>query len=170
VGGPLGMACVAGSLVVTQKGEVTRLIDTNGDDKADRFEVVSRGWPVSHNYHEFTFSLVPYGGKYYITTSVPLRGGWTNYMPGSSGAFAVSGGPGRWIEIDPKTGDWKTMARGLRTPNGMNIGVDGQMFVCDNQGSWMPSSRMNLLREGGFYGHQESPEKREKMDPPVVWF
>ncbi len=170
LGEPLGIAWFDNHLLVTQKGEVTRLVDVNNDDVADRYEVVASGWPVSHNYHEFTFNLVPMKGKLYVTSSVPLRGGWTNYMPGTSGSFAVSNGPGRWIEIDPKSGAWKALANGLRTPNGMNLGVDGHMFVCDNQGSWMPSSRMNLLRSGGFYGHQENPDDRVEMDPPVVWF
>lgn len=170
LGEPLGIAWFDGHLLVTQKGEVTRLVDTNGDDVCDRYEVVAEGWPVSHNYHEFSFNLVPFMGKLYITSSVPLRGGWTNYTPGSTGAFPVSNGPGRWYEIDPKTGDWKALAHGLRTPNGMNIGVDGNMYCCDNQGSWMPSSRLNLMRPGAFYGHQESPELREEMDQPVVWY
>ncbi|MFZ4508887.1 MAG: DUF7133 domain-containing protein [Fimbriimonas sp.] len=170
LGEPLGILWYQGHLLVTQKGEVTRLVDSNNDGVADRYEVVASGWPVSHNYHEFTFNLVPQNGKLYVTTSVPLRGGWTNYMPGSTGAYAVSNGPGRWIEIDPRTGQWKALAHGLRTPNGMGIGVDGRMYVCDNQGSWMPSSRLNVLRPGAFYGHQETPDGKEVMDPPVVWF
>lgn len=170
LGEPLGIAWFDNALLVTQKGEVTRLVDADKDGVADRYEVVSSGWPQSHNYHEFTFNLVPRGGKLNIMTSVPLRGGWTNYTPGSTGAFPISNGPGRWYEIDPKTGEWKVMGKGLRTPNGLNVCVDGQLFGCDNQGSWMPSSRMNVYRVGGFYGHQETPDGRVEMDPPVAWF
>ena len=38
-----------------QRGELTRLIDTDGDDRADRYETVCDSWGVSGNYHEFAF-------------------------------------------------------------------------------------------------------------------
>ena len=31
--------------------------------------------------------------------------------------------------MDAKTGKWSVFANGLRTPNGMGIGVDGELFV-----------------------------------------
>jgi hypothetical protein len=77
---------------------------------------------------------------------------------------------GTVLRIDAKTGEWSVYARGLRTPNGMGIGPNGDLFVCDNQGSWLPASRLNYVREGGFYGHQETPDGKVPMDPPVVWF
>jgi hypothetical protein len=33
----------------------------------------------------------------------------------------------------------------------------GDMFVCDNQGSWFPSSTFQLMKPGKFYGHRQSP-------------
>lgn len=170
LGEPLGMAWWHGALYVTQKEEVTRVADTDGDDVADRYDCIATGWPASQNYHEFTFNLVPLNGKFYISTSVPLKSGVTNYTPGSRSAFAHGNGPGSIFEIDPAERTWRRFARGARTPNGMNVGYDGGIFFCDNQGAWMPSSRLNLLREGAFYGHQETPDGKEPMDPPVVWF
>lgn len=169
-GEPLGMKWWNGALYVTQKEEVTRVMDTNGDDVADVYECVATGWPASQNYHEFTFNLVPLNGKFYISTSVPLKSGVTNYTPGSRSAYANGEGPGSIIEIDPEKHTWRRFARGARTPNGMNVGTDGHIYFCDNQGAWMPASRMNVLREGAFYGHQETPTGNEPMDPPVVWF
>ena len=42
------------ALIVTQSCEVTRVSDTDGDGRADRFMTVSDGWGYS-NYHEYAF-------------------------------------------------------------------------------------------------------------------
>jgi hypothetical protein len=170
LGEPLGILEYDGAIYVTQKQEVTKLVDTDGDGAADRYEAIAAGWPASHDYHEFSFNLVAKDGALFVTTSVPLRGGWTYYNPGTGSAYPVGGVQGTVLKIDPKTGEWSVYARGLRTPNGMGIGPNGDVFVCDNQGSWLPSSRLNFVREGGFYGHQETPNGTVASDPPVVWF
>ncbi len=169
LGEPLGLRYWKGDLYVTQKEEVTRLRDTDGDDVADVYETIASGWSASHNYHEFTFNLVPLNGKFYISTSLPLKSGVTSYTPGSNGPYASGFGPGSLIEVDPLTKTWRTIARGARTPNGMNIGTDGLIYFCDNQGSWMPSSRLNIVREGGFYAHQDEPGGKTPSEPAIVW-
>jgi sugar lactone lactonase YvrE len=169
LGEPLGIAVIDGDIWVTQKGEVTRLRDTDKDGKADRYDAMAGGWPASHNYHEFTFNLVPKGGKYYLSTSVPLRGGNTYYNPGSEQAYPIPSIPGSILQLDPRTGNWFVFASGLRTPNGMGVGVDGELFVCDNQGSWLPCSKLIHVKKGGFYGHQETPNGKQKVDPPALW-
>ena len=168
-GEPLGIRVIDGDVWVTQKGEVTRLRDTDKDGRADAYDAMAGGWPASHNYHEFTFNLVPKGGKLYLSTSVPLRSGWTYYNPGGVQGYPIPDVPGSVLELDPKTGAWSIFATGLRTPNGMGLGVDGEVFVCDNQGSWLPSSKLIHVRRGGFYGHQLTPDGTQKLDPPALW-
>lgn len=170
LGEPLGMIAAQDGFIVAQKGEITHVRDRDGDGTADSFEAIALGWPHSANYHEFTFNLVESHGRLWCATSVPLRGGLTDYLPGSDGDFPVSNGPGSLWSIDVATGDLRREARGLRTPNGMCLGVDGELFGCDNQGSWLPASRMNHLHGGGFYGHQEARDGVDVADPPVVWF
>src|SRR5262245_37002473 len=51
----LGLAQKDGWLYVTQRPDVTRIKDTNGDGKADVFEVVTDGWEISGDYHEYAF-------------------------------------------------------------------------------------------------------------------
>jgi len=169
LGEPLGIAIIKGDLWVTQKGEVTRLRDTDKDGRADRYDTMAGGWPASHNYHEFTFNLVPKGGKYYLSTSVPLRGGSTYYNPGSEQGYPIPTIPGSVLELEPATGKWSVYAQGLRTPNGMGIGIDGELFVCDNQGSWLPCSKLIHIKKGGFYGHQTAPNGKVPAGPPALW-
>lgn len=176
LGEPLGLAHFRGDLYVTQKQEVTRLRDLDGDGIADEYFAVCSGWPASQNYHEFSFNLQPLDDHFFITTSVPLKSGDTNYTPGTArgapdrDAYAVGDGPGSVLRIDPATGAYEVFARGLRAPNGLGIGPDGEIFGCDNQGAWLPASRLNHLRRGGFYGHQTTPDGSETSDPPVAWF
>lgn len=181
LGEPLGMTVVDGDLVVTQKQEITRLRDTDGDGVADRYEAIASGWPASHNYHEFSFNLVPFNGSLYFTTSVPLKSGVTMYEPSAlqsdrgnpdASAFPVPDGPGSVWKCDPKTGELTAIGRGLRAPNGMNLGFDGQLYCCDNQGAWLPSSKLNRIRldKQVSYGHQRRPDGQVPSVPPVAWF
>lgn len=170
LGEPLGLKWWRGSLYVTQKRELTRLTDTDGDGFADKFDAVAFGWPMSHNYHEFSFNLVEKDGSFFIGTSVPLKSGDTNYTPGTTGAYAVPNGGGLILKVDPETGNYEVYADGMRTPNGMNVGTDGEMFVCDNQGSWLPSSAMYHVKPGGKYLHQLTPDGDRPAEQPVVWF
>jgi hypothetical protein len=169
LGEPLGLRVIGGVIHVTQKQEVTKLIDLDGDDVADDYQAVAHGWPASFNYHEFTLNLVNKDGFLWVTTSVPLRTGSTAYLPGSEPAFPVPNGPGSLLKIDPANRTWEAVARGLRTPNGMGIGVDGELFVSDNQGDWLPSSRINHLSPGKYYGHRESPDDPEDYTRPALW-
>jgi hypothetical protein len=169
LGEPLGLRVIDGVIHVTQKQEVTKLIDLDGDDVADEYQAVAHGWPASFNYHEFTFNLVNKDGFLWITTSVPLRTGSTAYLPGSQPAFPVPNGPGSLLKIDPVNRTWEAVAHGLRTPNGMGIGVDGELFASDNQGEWLPSSRINHLAPGNYYGHRESPGDTTDYTRPALW-
>ena len=169
LGEPLGLCVLNGVLYVAHKNEVMKLIDTDGDDVCDRYEVVAGGWPSSHNYHEFTFDLVALNGRLYTATSVPLRSGHTQYTRGSEPAFAVADGPGTLIEINPTNGTWEIAATGLRTPNGVGIGPDSTLYIADNQGSWLPVSRLNRVTRGAFFGHQTEPDGTVESDAPVLW-
>src|SRR5690606_21368071 len=50
----LGLVYKDGSLYCAQRGELTKMTDTNMDGKADVFETVY-AWPISGHYHEYSF-------------------------------------------------------------------------------------------------------------------
>ena len=57
----LGMEVLGpGRLIVSQMAELTEVIDTDGDGKADRYNNLSTDWGVSGNYHE-TNAICPDG-------------------------------------------------------------------------------------------------------------
>ena len=54
---PLGLAYKNGALYTAQRGELTKLIDTDGDRIADEYQTVY-AWPISAHYHEYSFGPV----------------------------------------------------------------------------------------------------------------
>ncbi|MDQ2077089.1 family 16 glycoside hydrolase [Marinimicrobium sp. ABcell2] len=162
---PLGIKVVDGEIFVLQKQELTHLVDTNGDGLIDEYRVVANDWSVTDNFHEFAFGLAYEDGHFYATLA-------TAVLPGGASADPQAPDRGTVARIRKADGQVEFVARGLRTPNGIGVGVDGGLFISDNEGDWLPSSKIVELTEGAFYGSRsvdfngtaELPET-----PPVVW-
>ncbi len=162
---PLGLEVVDGRIFVLQKQELTELIDTDGDELIDEYRCVSAGWDVTANFHEFAFGLVYRDGFFYANLAVAIE-------PGGASSKHQPADRGTTIRIDPESGEYTTVARGLRTPNGIGRGPDGAIYVTDNQGDWLPVSKLLRLEHGAFYGsYAVTPAEvaRLPVTPPVVW-
>lgn len=132
---------------VGQRPELTKVIDTNGDGVADEFVTVSDGWGVSGDYHEYCFGpAVGKTGSMFVTLNVGFGGGHQSKSP-----FR-----GWCMKIDPKTGKTEPYAYGLRSPNGVTVSPEGDLFYADNQGEWCASNKLCHVQKGKFYGHQAS--------------
>lgn len=153
-----------------QRGELTRLVDTDGDDVADIYETVSDAWGVSGNYHEFAFGpKFDRNGNAWITLNV----GFCNALGKS-----VTKWRGCALTVGPDGGaNW--VCDGLRSPNGIGEFSDGAMFYLDNQGDYVGTNRMSLLAPGSWHGHPSSLHWREDWkqgnpQPPrqeaSIWF
>jgi glucose/arabinose dehydrogenase len=141
---PLGMVEFEGAIYLAQRGELTRLRDTNGDHKADEFETVCDEWAISGNYHEFNFGpRLDKEGYMWVTLNKPFgkepygRAPWRGYA----------------VRIHPKTGEMQPMCAGLRSPAGVETSPWGDVFYTDNQGEWCNASKLAHLEYGDFHGH-----------------
>lgn len=162
---PLGIEVVDGEIYVLQKQELTHLKDNDGDGIIDEYRTVSDDWKVSANFHEFAFGLVYKEGYFYGALATAI-------LPGGASAQPQIEDRGKIVKISKETGEVEFIASGLRTPNGIGIGPDGEIFVADNQGDWLPASKINHVREGAWYGSRSvDPEGTQGMvqDEPVVW-
>jgi cytochrome c len=163
---PLGLKVIEGNRIfVLQKQELTELIDHDGDGMTDEYRTVANGWRVSGNFHEFAFGLVYKDNYFYATLATAIN-------PGGASTRPQIPDRGKVVKIDPNTGKCEFIAHGLRTPNGIAIGVDGELFVADNQGDWLPSSKIVHIKPGAFYGSHSVDSAgtwNTYEQPPVVW-
>ncbi|HUR27810.1 MAG TPA: family 16 glycoside hydrolase [Planctomycetota bacterium] len=162
---PLGLRVLENRIFVLQKQELTELVDHDGDEVADEYRCVCSGWDVSPNFHEFAFGLVEKDGFFYANLAVAI-------LPGGASAPEQVPGRGSTLRIDPRDGTFEIVAHGLRTPNGIGLGPEAEIFLTDNQGDWLPSSKLLHLEPGAFYGsravlHDEAAGLA--VTPPVLW-
>lgn len=141
----LGLAYKDGALYAAQRGELTKLVDSNMDGKADVYETIY-SWPLSGHYHEYSFGpkIAP-DGSLFVTGNVAF--GSEEWWRGESRV------PWRgWamkISADGKMEPWAT---GMRSPAGIGF-IDNELFYTDNQGDWMGSGALWQVVKGDFMGH-----------------
>ena len=162
---PLGLKVVDDEIYVLQKQELTKLIDHDGDEIIDEYQTVSDDWRVSANFHEFAFGLVYKDGYFYAALATAI-------MPGGASANPQIPDRGKVVKISKEDGSLEFIAHGLRTPNGIGIGADGEIFVADNQGDWLPSSKILHVQKGAWFGSRSvdfegTADLEETL--PLVW-
>jgi glucose/arabinose dehydrogenase len=184
---PQGMCVQDGRLYVTQREEMTELLDKDGDGFYETHKPIARGWKAD-NYHHFTFGLVPKDVYFYTGLSTAIVFDKQTVDLGMTDPVYGLLGPnpphrGAIIRLDPKTGEAEDFAGGVRTPNGLGIGPDGELFVTDNQGAWLPANKLIHVQRGHFYGHYlpksvyknmpeggaPTPFQDQPVSPPAIW-
>ena len=171
-----------GSIVVTQKPELTRLVDLNKDDKADEYIKISSAFEFHNNYHEFHYGGLKDNDGNYVGT--------LNLAHGDNKALKLStmvsqGGYRGWAYKVTPQGKFIPVASGLRSPAGIGKMPNGDIFYTDNQGDFVGTSMLHQILPDKFYGHPVSlldkDYSREKIKSmkdedfdklrtlPVVW-
>lgn len=156
---PLGLKVFHDEVYVMERSQITRLRDLNGDGEADAYENFNNDTGVSPSYHAFAMDLQTdsHGNFYFARASqrvdpkYPLNGGMVRVPADGSRAEMI--------------------AHGLRVANGMAIGPNDEIVCSDNQGNWMPSSRLNLVLPGPrFYGYvPHAHGLATNVVPPLCW-
>lgn len=162
---PLGLKVVNDRIFVMQKQEMTELIDNDGDDTIDEYRTLCDDWKVSANFHEFGFGLEEKDGFLYATLATAIEPGGASTQPQIKDR-------GKVLKVDINTGKREFVASGLRTPNGIGLGHGGSIYVADNQGDWLPASKIVEIEKGAFYGSRSvdfEGTANLKEHPPVVW-
>ncbi|NND97871.1 MAG: hypothetical protein HKN47_11140 [Pirellulaceae bacterium] len=130
-----------GWLYTTQRSDVTRMRDTDGDGQADDFEIVNDGWEISGDYHEYAFgSKFDKNGDIWVVLC--LTGSFSSKVPYRGWCVRV-------------TADGKLIptCSGVRSPGGIGANHLGDMFYTDNQGPWNGTCSLKHLVDGKFVGH-----------------
>ncbi|UED84786.1 family 16 glycoside hydrolase [Streptomyces profundus] len=162
---PQGVLVEDGEVIVAEKHQLSRLIDAEGDGFYEDKEAIA-SWPSGGTYHEFGFGLLADEEHYYLNLSVAITPGGRTTVPQHVENRGTS------VRIDKGTGEVEYVAGGLRTPNGIGWGPEGEIFVADNQGDWLPSSKLVEIQEGAFYNHYTTPPgpfDDQPVTEPVLW-
>ncbi len=160
---PLGLRIVKDTVYVHGRDQITRLHDLNGDGEADFYECFNNDRTLWPSYHAFAFDLQTdsKGNFYYVVGGNQL---------GTKREWHAA-----LFRVSPDGAKSDVVATGFRAPNGMGIGPNDEIAVSDNQGHWIPSSKVSLVKPGGFYGHVADPRLDKDaaapagFDPPVCY-
>jgi glucose/arabinose dehydrogenase len=146
----LGLKVHNTDIFVLQRGELSRLSDVDGDGVCDRIDVVADNWGLSGNYHEFAYGLpMDEAGTFFFSLNVGF--GDPKWWHGKS--FAPYRG---WVMRASRDGTVTPWAFGFRSPCGISISPENEMFVTDNQGDWEPVCPLYHVHKDKFYGHPAS--------------
>ncbi len=163
---PLGLRIVDGIVHALGRDQLTRLVDLDGDGEADFYENVNNLGVTMASYHAFHYDLqTDRDGNFY-------------YLVGGNHVEPDVPFHGVLLKV-PKDGSaLEVVATGFRAPNGMAVGPNDEIVCGDNEGNWMPSSRLNLVHKGGFYGFVSDPTrtsaahpapKHKEPEKPLCW-
>ncbi len=143
---PLGLKIVNDVVYTVADDQITRYHDLNKDGEADFYENFNNDWDLTNGFHAFCFDLhTDPGGNFYFAFGSPVRGGGRSFE-------RMGRHHGSIIKVSPDGLKMERYATGLRAPNGMGVGPDGQVTSGDNEGTFVPRSPINWMTPGSFHG------------------
>ncbi len=174
---PLGVLAVSErEIYVTQRPELTSLLDTDGDGVADRYETVNDDWCVTDNWHEFTFGLRrDREGNFLLSTGLPDTAGPINELyprvPLNREKVHREAKPSPglyegWVMKVTPEGALVPVASGFRAAAGVGLSPEDEIFATDQQGDYVATSTLIHVQPGRFYGHPASLKWRKDYQGP----
>jgi sugar lactone lactonase YvrE len=153
---PLGLKIIDGKVYVLGRDQITILEDLNGDGETDHY--------INFNND----AEVDSGGHGYATCLETDRSG--NFYSLRCASGTAHGGS--LLRISRDGAKLEVIATGFRNPNGLGVGPDDSVTVADQEGNWVPSTRLDLIHPGGFYGYMPMHHRAETpkiFDAPLCW-
>lgn len=137
----MGLAWKDDSLYMTNRYEVARVKDEDGDGRADSFTTVCDKWGVSGDYHEYAFgSRFDKNGDLWVLLCL-------------TGSFSSKTEFRGWAARIKPDGTFVPTCGGIRSPGGVGFDADGEVYSTDNQGPWHGACVVKHLIPGSFQGH-----------------
>lgn len=149
------------AIFVFDRSGIWKLVDSNGDGECDRYEMFCNLFAQTAETREFPNSMkLGPDGSLYIA-----KGGQEGTTFGKHN--------GTVIRVAPDGKSFEVVAYGLRQPF---IGVNpttGLVTASDQQGHYVPSTPIHIIRDHQFYGHlptiAEPENYPETIAEPLTW-
>ena len=153
---PMTLAIRDDELHVFDRNGIWRLLDTNGDGEADVHELFSNAFAQTADNREFpsTLRLAP-GGEFVIA-----KGGQEAATIGKHNGSVLK------ISADGRTAT--VLGYGFRQPQvGVNVRT-GLVTASDQQGHYIPSTPLHIVKDRQFYGFLSDKLPREVYPAPIA--
>ena len=160
---PMGLRIVDDKIYTVADDQITRFHDLNNDGEADYYECFNNDWDLTSGFHAFCFDLqTDKAGNFYFAFGAPVRGGGRSFE-------RLGRHHGSVLRVSKDGSKLERYASGFRAPNGIGVGPDGQVTSGDNEGTYIPRSPINWIKEKGFGGVVDTFEdyKNMKSTPTV---
>ena len=153
---PLGLRVVKDQVYVLGRDQITRLHDHNKDGEADFYEAFNNDIMIGGGGHSYATCLEsdPGGNFYFIRCAEGTPHG------------------GVVLKVAADGSKLSVVATGFRNPNGLGVGPNGVITAADQQGGWVPETRLDVIKPGGFYGFMPMHKRKvapKMYDPPLMW-
>ena len=156
---PLSICVTDGKIHVLTRNGIIRLHDFNNDKEADFYENFCNLFGQTAESREYANSLAPLPDGGFILT----KGGQQRASQGRHNNHLLK------VSADGRT--VQTIAHGLRQGFAGTHPEDGRIYATDQQGNYVPSTPVHLVKEGSFLGFKE-PDPDGNYPPtrePLCW-
>ncbi|WP_018971189.1 family 16 glycoside hydrolase [Rubritalea marina] len=138
-------------VVIGEKPGITRLIDADGDDWAERREVITEKFRFNGDYHEYLHGPIKQGDSYLFSLNL---GNEVKGMYKAGGEWmGTAGGLRGWMLSTDAQGNTRTFASGFRSPAGLALSPNNEIVYTENQGEYVGTSKVFIVEQDKFYGN-----------------
>jgi glucose/arabinose dehydrogenase/mono/diheme cytochrome c family protein len=153
---PLGIASRAGALFVFDRNGIWRLEDTDNNGEADRHVLVANVFAQTAETREFAMSMrIAPDGAFIIA-----KGGQVGATRGRHN--------GSVLRVSPDGSSSSVLGWGLRQPFASVDPTTGMVVASDQQGNYVPSTPLHIVRDGQYYGFLPDAQPKEQYPAPVA--
>ncbi len=158
---PMSIVARKGEILVFDRNGIWKLVDTNGDKECDRYEMFCNLFAQTAETREFPNSMkLGPDGALYIS-----KGGQEGTTFGKHNGTVIK------VAADGKS--FEVIGYGLRQPFIGVHPVTGLVTASDQQGHYVPSTPLHIIRDHHFYGHLPTIAPKEKypeaITDPLTW-
>jgi putative heme-binding domain-containing protein len=174
--GPIGLALTppgyrhGQGVFVPSKGKLSLIVDTDGDDRADKEIIVAQGWKeIPQAVDAVGVALDKDGSVYFALGTTNFADAYLVDKQGQS-HFDLKSERGTVQKVAPDFSKRETVCTGIRFPVALRFNRRGDLFATDQEGAtWLPNGNpfdeLLHIQPGRHYGF---PPRHPKHLPGVV--
>ena len=157
----LGVTTVGNRIFITDRTRVTELVGDHNGLTLDAAKILWTGFTVGASFNMWSHGGIHKNGSIYVGLGL----NWPEEAPIGDDRDML------W-KVDIATGKAEAQCGGLRSPSGLTLGPEGEIFAAENQGGWKPADQLIQLNPNRFYGFRKTPPGKFDNLPvtkPAVW-